>query len=177
MKITALEEYVDSITLDTEKLFSKLKSHELSRKGHLNHDASLTSKALITSAHDSGHDANPTNIVSSALEFALSSLAAAFDEQYESIPDDEIALLARSFAPCTSSIRRRRDHLGAASSAETPPTSSPTTPSGRSLTPPTSTTTPTGTTTTRATTRRKTVSKTGRRRRSSRRSCNECVLP
>jgi hypothetical protein len=31
------------------------------------------------------------------LEFALSSLAVASDEQYESIPDDEIALLTRKF--------------------------------------------------------------------------------
>jgi hypothetical protein len=50
MKITALEKSADFATLDTEKLFSKLKSHELSRKGRINHDASLTSKALITSA-------------------------------------------------------------------------------------------------------------------------------
>jgi hypothetical protein len=57
-----------------------LKSHELSHKGHHNHDASLTCKALITSARVGGHDANPTNTVSSALEFALSSLAAAFDD-------------------------------------------------------------------------------------------------
>jgi hypothetical protein len=97
MKITALEEYGDFATLDTEKLFSELKSHELSRKGRPNHDASLTSKALVTSAHVGGHDANPTNTVSSVLEFALSSLAAASDEQYESILDDEIALLARKF--------------------------------------------------------------------------------
>jgi hypothetical protein len=47
MKITALEESVDFATIDTEKLFSKLKSHELSRKGHPNHDASLTSKTLL----------------------------------------------------------------------------------------------------------------------------------
>jgi hypothetical protein len=47
MKITALEESTDFATLDIEKLFSKLKSHELSRKGHPNHDASLTSKLLI----------------------------------------------------------------------------------------------------------------------------------
>jgi hypothetical protein len=41
---------------------------------------------------------NPTNTTdSSVLEFALSSLCAASDEQYESIPDDEIALLARKF--------------------------------------------------------------------------------
>jgi hypothetical protein len=31
------------------------------------------------------------------LEFALSSLAEVSDEQYKSIPDDEIALLARKF--------------------------------------------------------------------------------
>jgi hypothetical protein len=81
MKITALEESADYATLDTEKLFSKLKSHELSRKGHLNHDASLSSKAFVTSTHVGGHVANPTNTIdSSALEFALASLCAASDE-------------------------------------------------------------------------------------------------
>jgi hypothetical protein len=98
MKITALEEFADFATLDTEKLFSKLKSHELSRKGRPNHDASLTNKAFVTSTRVGGHVANPTNTTdSSALKFVLSSLAAASDEQYESIPDDEIALLARKF--------------------------------------------------------------------------------
>jgi hypothetical protein len=98
MKITALEKSADFTTLDTKKLFSKLKSQELSRKDRPNHDDSLSSKALITSAHVGGHDANPINTtVSSVLEFALSSLVVASDEQYESIPDDEIALLARKF--------------------------------------------------------------------------------
>jgi hypothetical protein len=98
MKITTLEESTDFATLDTEKLFSKLKSHELSRKGRPNHDASFSSKALITGAHVGSNVANPTNTNdSSALEFALSSLCAASDEQYESIPDDEIAPLVRKF--------------------------------------------------------------------------------
>jgi hypothetical protein len=98
MKITTLEESTGFATLDIEKLFSKLKSHELSRKGHPNYNASLTSKALITGARVGGHDANPTNTtVSSTLEFALSSFTAASDEQYESIPDDEITLLMRKF--------------------------------------------------------------------------------
>jgi hypothetical protein len=98
MKIIALEEFADFATLDTEKLFSKLKSHELCRKGRPNHDASFTSKAMITSAHIGGHDANPTSTtVSSTLEFALSFLAIASDEQYGSIPDDEIARLVRKF--------------------------------------------------------------------------------
>jgi hypothetical protein len=98
MKITTLEESADFATVNTKKLFSKLKSHELSRKGRCNHDTCLSSKALITSARVGGHDANPTNtIISSGLEFVLSSLAAASNEQYESIPDDEIALLVRKF--------------------------------------------------------------------------------
>jgi hypothetical protein len=80
MKITALEESTDFVTLDIEKLFSKLKSHELFRKGRSNHDASLSSKALITSARAGCHDANPTNTVSSDLEFALSSLVVTCDE-------------------------------------------------------------------------------------------------
>jgi hypothetical protein len=33
MKITALEEFANFANLDIEKLFSKLKSYELSRKG------------------------------------------------------------------------------------------------------------------------------------------------
>jgi hypothetical protein len=80
MKIIALEESTDFATLDTEKLFSKLKYHELSMKGRPNHDDSLSSKALITSAHVGGHDANPINTtISSTLEFTLSSLAATSD--------------------------------------------------------------------------------------------------
>jgi hypothetical protein len=64
-----------------KKLFSKLKSHELSRKGHPNHDVSLTSKAFVTNTHVGGHVANLTNTIdSSALEFVLSSLAAGSDE-------------------------------------------------------------------------------------------------
>jgi hypothetical protein len=98
MKITALEESADFATPDTEKLFGKLKSHELSRKGRPNHDASFSSKALITGARVGGHVANPTNTTdSSTLELALSFLCAPSDEQYESILDDEIALLARKF--------------------------------------------------------------------------------
>jgi hypothetical protein len=109
MKITASEEPANFATLDTEKLFSKLKSHELFRKCHPNHDASLTSKAFITSAHVDGYDANPTNTtVSSALEFALSSLPTTSDEQYESIPDDEIALLVRKFCALHRFCKERR---------------------------------------------------------------------
>jgi hypothetical protein len=109
MKIFALEESTDFAILDTQKLFSKLKSHELSRKGHPNHDASLTSKAFVTSTHVGGYDADTTNTtISSALEFALSSLAATSDEQYESIPDDEITLLARKFRALHKFCKERR---------------------------------------------------------------------
>jgi hypothetical protein len=61
IKITALEESDDFAIIDTEKLFSKLKSHELCRKCRPNHDASFSSKALITGARAGGHVANPTN--------------------------------------------------------------------------------------------------------------------
>jgi hypothetical protein len=75
-------------------LFSKSKYHELSRKVRHNHDASFSSKAFITDARVGGHVANPTNTTeSSALEFALSSLCVISDQQYESIPNDEIALV------------------------------------------------------------------------------------
>jgi hypothetical protein len=109
MKITVLEEFTDFATLDTVKLFSKLKYHELSRKGHPNHAASLTSKAFVTSTHVDGYVANLTNTIdSSALEFALSSFAAASDKQYESIPNDEIVLLARKFCTLHRFHKERR---------------------------------------------------------------------
>jgi hypothetical protein len=109
MKIIDLEESADFTTLDTEKLFSKLKYHELSKKGRPNHDTSLSSKPLITSARVGGHDANPTNTtVSFVLEFALSSLFVASDEQYESIPDDKIALLVRKFYALHRFCKERR---------------------------------------------------------------------
>jgi hypothetical protein len=108
IKITTLEESTDFATLDTEKLFSKLKSHKLSCNVRPNHDASFSSKVLITSACIGGHNANPTITVSSVLEFALSSLATAFDEQYESIPDDEIILLARKFRALLKFCKERR---------------------------------------------------------------------
>jgi hypothetical protein len=109
MKITALDESADFATLDTEKLFKKLKSHELSRKDHPNHDASLTSKAFVTSTRVGGHVANPTNTTdSSTLKFALSSFSVASDEQYESIPDDEIVLLARKFCALHRFRKERR---------------------------------------------------------------------
>jgi hypothetical protein len=107
MKITALEEFADFATLDTKK-FSKLKSHELSCQGHPNHDASFTSKTLITSARVGGHDANSTNTIPPSLEFALSSLAIAFDEQYKSILDDEIVLLTRKFHAMHKFQKERR---------------------------------------------------------------------
>jgi hypothetical protein len=46
MKITVLEEFADFAILDTKKLFSNLKSYELSRKNRPNHDASFSNKAL-----------------------------------------------------------------------------------------------------------------------------------
>jgi hypothetical protein len=169
MKITALEESADFTILDTEKLFSKLKSHELSCKGCPNHDAPFSNKALIIGARIGGHVVNPTNTTdSSALEFALPSLTAAFDEQYESILTMRLPCWRESFVPYTGSARRGGYHHGAASSVATPSISLPTAPSKRRLTPSISTTTLTGLTpATRARTRRSTASGTRRRRRRS----------
>jgi hypothetical protein len=109
MKITALEESADFATLYTEKLFSKLKSHELSRKDCPNHDVSLTSKAFVTSTHVGGDVAKTTNMTGSlALEFALFSYATASDEQYESIPDDKITILTRKFRTLHRFCKERR---------------------------------------------------------------------
>jgi hypothetical protein len=156
MKNTALQESADFATLDTENLFSKLKSHDLSRKGRPNHDASHTGKALITSARGGGHDANPINTLSHLLwslpcllwpQLLMSSMRAS--------PTTRSPCWRESSMPCTSSRRRGVDHLRATSSATTPLTSSSTAPRGRSLTPPpTSMTTPSRTTIARAMTRR-----------------------
>jgi hypothetical protein len=65
MKITALEESADFATLDTEKLFSKLKSYEWSRKGRPDRDTSFTSKAFVTSTCVGRHVAKSTNTTES----------------------------------------------------------------------------------------------------------------
>jgi hypothetical protein len=177
MKITTLEESIDCATLDTEKLFSKLKSHELSHKGHLNHDASFSSKALISSALLVAMMLTSPTLLSHLicsspcllwLQLLMSSMRAS---QMMRLP-----CWQESPVPCISSARRGGDHLGAASSAATSHISLPTAPRGRSSTPPTSTTTPTGMTpVTRAKVRRSTA--LGIRRRSFRRSSPEHVLP
>jgi hypothetical protein len=176
MKITALEESTDFTTLDTEKLFSKLKSHVLSYKGRPNYDASLTNKALITSARVGGHDANPTNTISSSLEFALSPLAVASGEQYESISDDKIALLVRKFCALHKFHKeRRRSPRGCFECGDITHFILDC-PKRKNLDSSISTTTPTRTTpATRAITR-STASETKRRRRSSKRSYPKCVL-
>jgi hypothetical protein len=177
MKITVLEKSADFATLNKEKLFSKLKSHELSHKGHPNLDASFTSKALITSARVGGHDANPTNTISFLWSLLCLLLLQLLMSSTRASPMMRLLCWQGSFISCTNSARRGGDHPGAVSSVATPLTSSLIAPRGRSLTPPTSTSTPIGTTpATRATTRRRTILKT-RRRRSSRRSCFELVLP
>jgi hypothetical protein len=175
MQITALEEYVDFATLDTEKLFNKLKSHELYRKDRPDYDISLSSKALVISAHIGGHDANPINTtVSSALEFGLSSLVALLMSSNRTSPTMRSSRWRESFVPCTSFARRGEDHLGVALSVATPPTSSPNVPRGRSSTPLTNTTTPSGTTIARAMIRSTAL---GIRIISYRRSCPERVMP
>jgi hypothetical protein len=53
--------------------------------------------------------ANPTNTTDlSFLEFALSSLSTASDEQYESITNDEIVMLARKFCALHMFRKKRR---------------------------------------------------------------------
>jgi hypothetical protein len=100
MKITALEESADFAT-------------------------SFPSKALITCARVGGHVANPTNTTdSSAFEFALSSLCAASNERYKSIPDDEITLLVRKFRSLHRFHKeRRRSPRGCFECGDTPTSS------------------------------------------------------
>jgi hypothetical protein len=50
----------------------------------------------------------PNTTDSSALEFDLSSLATTSDDQYKSIPDDEITLLARKFRTLHRFRKERR---------------------------------------------------------------------
>jgi hypothetical protein len=174
MKITALEESADFATLYVEKLFSKLMSHELSRKSHPNHDASFTSKPLITSAHVGVHDANPTNTTHLLLSLLCLLLLQLPMSNTRASPMTRLPCLQVNFGQCTSFGRRGEETpktLGATLSAATPPTSSLTVPRGRSMITPSRMTT-----TTRTTIRRRIASGT-RRRRTSRRSYPEHVQP
>jgi hypothetical protein len=104
------------------------------------------------------------------LEFVLSSLSAASDEQYESIPNDEIALLVRKFYALHKFCKERRRLPRGCFECGDITHIIVDCPRGRSSTlPPTSMTTPSGMTTARVTTRRSTASRRRRRRRSFRR--------
>jgi hypothetical protein len=170
IKITALEESANFVTLDTEKLFSKLKPHQLSHKGHPNHDASISSKALITSARVGDHDPpTPSHLLWSLLCLRLLQLPMS---NMRPFPMTRLPCLQGNFRCCTSSTRRGEETpktLGVSSSVATPPTLLPTALRGRSMT------TPTRTTTTTTMTKRRRITSRIRRRRPSRRSCPEHV--
>jgi hypothetical protein len=172
VKITDFKESADFATLDTEKLFSKLKSHELSRKCHPNHDAFFTSKALITSAHVGGHDANPTNHLLWRLFCLL--LLQLLMSNMRAFLTTRLPCLEGNFGQCTS-FRMRGEETSetpeASLSVAAPPTSSPTAPREKSMT------IPTRTTTTIRTTTRIRIASEARRRRTSRRSYPENVQP
>ncbi|GJN24312.1 hypothetical protein PR202_gb12048 [Eleusine coracana subsp. coracana] len=112
VKIAALEETADFNTLNYEQLYSKLKSHELSRKSRPNLAIPASSMALLSSSQkvshsDASYGTNPS-LDKSSLEFALSSLVAAFDEQMECIPDEELSLLTRKFRKFYNNQKERR---------------------------------------------------------------------
>jgi hypothetical protein len=161
MKITALEESTDFAALDIEKLFIKIKSHEFSCKGHPNHDASSTSKALITSTQVAMMLTPPTpsHLLWSMLCLLLLQLSMI---NMRAFLTTTLPCLQGNFGICFS-FRRRGDGTletpRVVLSAATPPT----TPRGRC-------------TKTRTTTRKRIASDT-RRRRTSRRSCPKHVQP
>jgi hypothetical protein len=144
MKITALEESANFATLDTEKLFSKLKSHELFQIMMLLLLVKLLLLVLVLVAMTLTPPTPLYHLLWSLLcltwlQLLMSSTRAS---QITRSP-----CWQENSAPYTSSARRGGDLLGAASSGATPPTSSPTAPSRRSSTPPLiSTTTTTRTT-------------------------------
>jgi hypothetical protein len=169
MKITALEESADFATLDTAKLFSKLKSYELSRNGCLNHDASLISKLflLLLLMLVAMLITPPTLLTHLLWSLSCPLWPQLLMSSTRASPMTRSPCWRGSSALCTGSVRRGGEHRGAASGVMTPPNSSPTTPSGRSSTPLTSTTTTTGMTpATRVRARKSTAS--GRRRSSKR---------
>ncbi|GJN07541.1 hypothetical protein PR202_ga25381 [Eleusine coracana subsp. coracana] len=89
----------------------KLKSHELSRKSCPNHANPTSSMALLSSSQKGNHGGasygtNPS-LDKSPLEFSLSSLVAASNEQMECIPDEELFLLIRKFMKFYNNRKKR----------------------------------------------------------------------
>jgi hypothetical protein len=91
MKITVLEESADFATLDTENYLVSLNLMNCLGKIVLTMMLLLLVLVLVAMM------LTPPTPLSHLLWSALSSLAVVSDEQYESIPDDEITLLARKF--------------------------------------------------------------------------------
>jgi hypothetical protein len=175
MKITALDEFADFTTLDIEKLFSKLKSHEWLGKVILTMMLLLLVRLLLLVLILVAMMLTPSTPLSHLLwSLPCPLLLQLLMNSTRASPMIRSSCWLGSSEPYTSSVRRGVDHLGDASSAVTPPTLSPITPRGRSSTPPTSTTTSSGMTIARVMIRSTAF---GTRRRSSRGLCPERVLP
>jgi hypothetical protein len=113
IKIAAIEETADFATLDCDALFSKLKSHELSKQSRPNYDNALPSSSRALMSKSSANDDNACLVANpshgrNSLEFALSSLVSASDEQMEAIPNEELALLTKKFKRFYNNRKERR---------------------------------------------------------------------
>ena len=98
VNIAYLEESSVFTTLTCEKLFSKLKTHEIAKKSRANtENRSSSSLALVSSSHggmlnNNAYASNPSR-PSFSLEFVLSSVISAIDEMDFAL-DEDLALLA-----------------------------------------------------------------------------------
>ena len=87
MKATAIEENVDLSNISLELLYSKLKTHEIKRVDHPKKE----NMALVVDPLKRTFDGSSE----SSSGFLLACLSAIHEEEFESIPEAELALLAK----------------------------------------------------------------------------------
>lgn len=100
MKATAIEENVDLSNLTLELLYSKLKTHEIKRGGNPKKD----NMALVADPLKG----TPDGSSESSSGFSLACLSAIQEEEFESLPEADLALLAKKVTRAYNNVRNRK---------------------------------------------------------------------
>lgn len=100
IKATVIEENVNLSDLTLELLYCKLKTHEIKRVDHpKKKNMALVADPLKRTSNGS---------FESTSGFSLACLSAIHEEEPESIPEPELALLAKNFALAYNNVRNKK---------------------------------------------------------------------
>ena len=100
IKATAIQEHVDLSDLTLELLYSKLRTHEIQKADHYKKDNMALVADPLKRASDGSFE--------SSSGFSLACLSTVQEEEYESLPEAELALIVRRSTRAYNNMRNRK---------------------------------------------------------------------